>query len=68
MIKVTLKDGSVREFKVGTQVISIAKDISEGLARNVISAKFNDTIVETKSVLSSDGESEFYTWDNEEGK
>ena len=68
MIKVTLKDGSVREFKVGTQVISIAKDISEGLARNVISAKFNNKIVETKSVLSSDGEIEFYTWDNEEGK
>ena len=68
MIKVTLKDGSVREFKVGTKVISVAKDISEGLARNVISAKFNNKIVETKQVLSSDGEIEFYTWDNEEGK
>ena len=68
MIKVTLKDGSVREFKKGTPVISIAKNISEGLARNVISAKFNHEIVETKLALHKDGKLEFYTWDNDEGK
>ena len=68
MIKVTLKDGSVREFKKGTPVISIAKNISEGLARNVISAKFNHEIVETKLALDKDGKLEFYTWDNDEGK
>ena len=55
MIKVTLKDGSVREFNDNTDVISIAKDISEGLARNVISAKFNNQTVETQSSLNSDG-------------
>ena len=68
MIKVTLKDGSVREFKKGTPVISIAKNISEGLARNVISAKFNHEIVETKLALHKDGKLEFFTWDNDEGK
>ena len=68
MIKVTLKDGSIREFNDNTDVISIAKDISEGLARNVISAKFNNQTVETKSSLNSDGNIEFFTWDNDEGK
>ena len=68
MIKVTLKDGSVREFNNNTDVISIAKDISEGLARNVISAKFNNQTVETQSSLNSDGNIEFFTWDDDEGK
>ena len=68
MIKVTLKDGSVREFNDNTDVISIAKDISEGLARNVISAKFNNKTVETQSSLNSDGNIEFFTWEDDEGK
>ena len=68
MIKVTLKDGSIRKFNDNTDVISIAKDISEGLARNVISAKFNNQTVETKSSLNSDGNIEFFTWDDDEGK
>ncbi len=68
MIKVTLKDGSVREFNDNTDVISIAKDISEGLSRNVISAKFNNQTVETQSSLNSDGNIEFFTWDDDEGK
>ena len=68
MIKVTLNDGSVREFNDNTDVISIAKDISEGLARNVISAKFNNQTVETQSSLNSDGNIEFFTWDDDEGK
>ena len=68
MIKVTLKDGSVREFNDNTDVISIAKNISEGLARNVISAKFNNQTVETQSSLNSDGNIEFFTWDDDEGK
>ena len=68
MIKVTIKDGSVKEFKYNTDVITIAKDISEGLARNVISAKFNNQTVETQSSLNSDGNIEFFTWDDDEGK
>ena len=68
MINITLKDGSVKKFSKETSVISIAKDISEGLARNVISANFNDKIVETNSIIHEDGKLEFYTWDNDEGK
>ena len=68
MINITLKDGSVKQYSEETSVISIAKDISEGLARNVISANFNDKVVEVNSMINQDGKLEFYTWDNDEGK
>lgn len=68
MINITLKDGSVKQYSEETSVISIAKDISEGLARNVISANFNDKVVEVNSMINEDGKLEFYTWDNDEGK
>ena len=42
MIKITLPDGSVKEFEKATTPLEVAKSISEGLARNVISAKFNE--------------------------
>ena len=68
MINITLKDGSVKKYSKETSVISIAKDISEGLARNVISANFNDKVIEINSIIHEDGKLEFYTWDNDEGK
>ena len=68
MINITLKDSSVKQYSEETSVISIAKDISEGLARNVISANFNDKVVEINSMINEDGKLEFYTWDNDEGK
>ncbi len=68
MINITLKDGSVKQYSEETSVISIAKDISEGLARNVISANFNDKVVEVNSMINEDGKLEFYTWDNDQGK
>ena len=68
MINITLKDGSVKKYSKETSVISIAKDISEGLARNVISANFNNKVIETNSMINEDGKLEFYTWDNDEGK
>ncbi len=68
MINITLKDGSVKKYAEETSVISIAKDISEGLARNVISANFNNMVIETNSMIHEDGKLEFYTWDNDEGK
>ena len=51
MINITLKDGSVKKYSEETSVISIAKDISEGLARNVISAKFNEKVIELTASL-----------------
>ncbi len=68
MINIILKDGSVKKYSEEMSVISIAKDISEGLARNVISAKFNENVIETSSIIKEDGKLEFYTWDNDDGK
>ena len=68
MINIKLKDGTVKKYIEETSVISIAKDISEGLARNVISAKFNEKVIETNSIIKEDGKLEFYTWDNDDGK
>lgn len=68
MIKITLPDGSLKEFDKGSTPMDVAKSISEGLARNVISAKFNDTIVETTTPLNIDGSLTLFTWNNPEGK
>ncbi|TXK73124.1 threonine--tRNA ligase [Mesonia sp. K4-1] len=68
MIKITLPDGSIKEFEKGTTVLEVAKSISEGLARNVISASFNGTTVETKTTLTQDGSLVLYTWKDDQGK
>ena len=68
MIKITLPDGTQKEFKKGSTAMDVAKSISEGLARNVISAKFNETIVETVTPLNGDGSLVLYTWNTKEGK
>ena len=61
MIKITLPDGSVKEFAKGTTPMDVAKSISEGLARNVISAASNGTTVETETALTTDGSLILYT-------
>ena len=68
MIKITLPDGSVRSFEKDVTPYEVAVDISEGFARNVISAKFNDTIVETTTPLTTDGSLTLYTFRDDAGK
>ncbi len=68
MIKITLPDGTLREFSKGSTPMDVAKNISEGFARNVISAKFNDTKIETTTPLTKDGSLILYTWNDSEGK
>ena len=68
MIQIKFPDASIRSFEVGTTVLDVAKNISEGLARNVLSAKFNNQVVEVLSPLTEDGQIELFTWNNEEGK
>lgn len=68
MIKITLPDGSVREYASGVTPHDVALSISEGLARNVISANFNGTTVETTTTLTTDGSLTLYTWNDAEGK
>ncbi|KAF2342559.1 threonine--tRNA ligase [Flavobacterium tistrianum] len=68
MIKITLPDGSIREFASGVTPMEVAKNISEGFARNVISASFNGTTIETETPLTTDGNLILYTWNDAEGK
>ncbi|TDS65127.1 threonyl-tRNA synthetase [Myroides indicus] len=68
MIKITLPDGSVKEFASGSTPFDVAKSISEGLARNIISANFNGTTIETTTPLTQDGSLILYTWNDAEGK
>ena len=68
MIHITLPDGSVKEFPINVTPMDVAKSISEGFARNVISASFNDTTVETVTPLTTNGSLVLYTWNNDEGK
>ncbi|MBU3821441.1 threonine--tRNA ligase [Flavobacteriaceae bacterium XHP0103] len=68
MIHITLPDGSVKEFEKNTTPMDVAKSISEGLARNVISASFNGKTIETATPLTTDGSLILYTWKDDEGK
>lgn len=68
MIKITLPDGSIRNYVKPKTVLDIAKDISEGLARNVISAQFNEKTVEVSTVIKNDGNLILYTWKDSNGK
>ncbi len=68
MIKITLPDGTIKEFAKGSSPMDVAKGISEGFARNVISAKFKDTVIEVTTPLKEDGSLVLYTWNDPEGK
>lgn len=68
MIKITLPDGSIKEFNSGITPAEVALSISEGLARNVLSAAFNGKTIETVTPLTTDGSLVLYTWENPEGK
>ena len=68
MISIIFPDSSVKKFEKGTKVIDVAKSISEGLARKVISASFNKETCELQTKLDVDGNIKFYTWDDDEGK
>ena len=68
MIKIKFPDNSVREYKKGITAIEIAKNISEGFSRNVLSANFNDNTIETSAKLFENGSLKFFTWNDPEGK
>ena len=68
MIAITLPDGSVRQYENPLTVLDIATDISEGLARNVLSAKFNGETVEASTRIEADGDLRLFTWNDDEGK
>ena len=68
MIKVTLKDGSVKEFENELSVLEIAKSISEGLARAVVAASVNDQVVGLDYIVKEDCTLNLFKFDDVEGK
>ena len=68
MINITLPDNSVRQYAEGITGIEIAKSISEGLARNVISVKVGDEVWDATRPINADARVKLLTWNDEEGK
>ncbi len=68
MIKITLPDGSIKEFESAITPLEVAKSISEGLARNTISAIVNGTQVEITTPITTDSTVQLLTWNDDLGK
>lgn len=68
MIKITLPDGSVKEFPQGTTALEVAGSISAGLARNVLSASVNGEVWDATRPINEDSTLVLHTWDDAEGK
>jgi threonyl-tRNA synthetase len=68
MIKITLPDGSVREYQKGTTSHQIALSISEGLARNVLAAKVNGEVWDSSRPINQDASVNLLTWNDDQGK
>ena len=68
MINIQFPDGSKRTYEKGSTPLVIAQSISEGLARNVLSAQFNQQVIEPSTPLEEDGHITLYTWNDREGK
>ena len=67
-IKITLSDGTVKEYEKGTTGLQIAASISEGLARNVLAAKVNGQVWDATRTINSDSSLQLLTWNDLEGK
>ena len=67
-MKITLKDGSFKEYESAMAVIDIAKDISEGLARVACVAEVDGKIVDLRTTVDKDCTLNILTFDSEEGK
>ncbi len=68
MIKITLPDGSERSYPQGTTAMEIAESISQGLARNVLSAKVNGRVIDADQPIGHDASLQLLTWNDPEGK
>jgi threonyl-tRNA synthetase len=68
MIQITLPDGAVKSYEGPVTALDVAKDISEGLARNVLAAKVNGEVIDAFRPIESDSELSLLTWNNDEGK
>ncbi len=68
MINITLPDGSVKQFQEAVTAIDIAKSISEGLARNVLSANVNGEVWDSNRIIEKDSTIKLNIWNDVEGK
>ncbi len=68
MIKVTLKDGSIKEYENSLSVLDIAKDISEGLARVATAGFVDNKTVDLRYIVNKDCELSILTFNDEEGR
>jgi threonyl-tRNA synthetase len=68
MINITLPDGTVRSYERGVSALDIAKSISEGLARNVLSAKVNNEVWDATRPIHENASLILQTWNDKEGK
>jgi len=68
MIKITLPDGSVREYQKGITAAEIALSISEGLARNVLAAEVNGEVWDSARAIEEDSSVKLLTWNDTKGK
>ena len=68
MINISLPDNSVKQYPEGTTSLDIAKDISEGLARNVLAAKVNGEVTDAFRPIHDDAEVKLLTWDDPDGR
>ena len=68
MIKITLPDGSIKEFEAAVTPLQVAQSISEGLARNTISAMVNGKQVEVTTPITQDATVQLLTWNDDLGK
>lgn len=67
-MKITLPDGSVREFEKGATSLDVAKDISQGLARNVLAAEVNGEVWDATRPILEDSNVKLLTWNDTDGK
>ncbi len=68
MIRITLPDKSIKEFPKGVTGLDIAKSISEGLARNVLSVSVNGDVWDLDRPINEDASIKLHTWDDKEGR
>lgn len=68
MINITLPDGSVKQFEKGSTAMDVAMSISEGLARNVLSASINGVVCDATLPINEDSNLVLHTFKDKEGK
>lgn len=68
MIKITLPDGTIREYQQGVTAMEIAKSISEGLSKKVLAANINGEVWDASRPLQTDASLKLLTWDDMDGK